>query len=72
MARKMQQEQAATIAQIELKMQHEQTMALAHAQMIADKNSQLESMIRTLQQQLEASQKEQSTAASASALKAAS
>ena len=57
--KKMQQEQAATIALIEIKMQHEQTMALAHAQMVADKNSQLESMIRTLQKQLEASQKEQ-------------
>ena len=67
---RMQQEQAATIAQMQAKMQQEQAMTLAHGQSVADKNSQLESMTRTLQKQLEVSQKEQNAEASVSALQA--
>ena len=65
---RMQQEQAATIAQAQAKMQQEQAATIAQAQLIVDRNLQLEAMIKTLQFQLEASQREQNAAVSVSAL----
>jgi len=50
------------------RMQQEQAAMIAQAQAIVDRNSQLEAAVKTLQSQFEASQREQTAVASATAL----